>query len=100
MAKVPFNQDIDEELKTKFDELVTKRGYTKYRAVEASIRAFLVMPGDAQAQLMSNDCDSYEVIVNALLSAEIQKHLAEVGPTATRFLALLKQAKERDARKK
>jgi hypothetical protein len=100
MAKVPFNQDVDEGLAVSFNELVDERGYTKYRAVEAAVRAFVALPPDAQALLMANNCKPYEIMVKSLLSAEVDKHLDELGPIRSRFLALLKQAKAQDARKK
>jgi hypothetical protein len=96
MAKVPFNQDVDEGLSVSFNELADARGYTKYRAVEAAMRAFLALPPDAQALLMANNCNAYDILVKSLLSAELEKHIEEVAP----LLALLRKAKGQVPRKK
>lgn len=54
MHKKTFTVDVDEELSEAFSKQVDERGYTKYRALEGSIRAFMAIPADIQVKLMSN----------------------------------------------
>lgn len=53
IAKVPFNQDINEVIASSFAEQIEERGYIKYRAVEAALRIFMSSSPEEQVRLMS-----------------------------------------------
>jgi len=60
MAKIGqknFNVYVDEIVADDFSDYIDKSGYTKYRAVEAALRAFMSIPPEAQVALMSNNAD-------------------------------------------
>lgn len=100
MHKKTFNVDIDDQLSEQFSNQIEERGFTKYRAIEAAIRAFLVLPSEVQVALMSNAADAYSILLRGLVEVEIQKHLDDLGPAKEKFLALLRQAKAKGPRKK
>ncbi len=101
MYKKPFTVDVDTELSEKFSLQVDERAYTKYRAVEGAIRAFMALEPKLQVQLMNNKIeDVYAMLVRGLVETEIRKHLDELGPAKEKFLALLKQAKEKKSPKR
>jgi len=52
MHKKSFNVDVDEELSDGFSAQVDKRGYTKYRAIEGALRAFMSLPPEEQVKWM------------------------------------------------
>ena len=100
MHKKSFNVDIDEKLSDEFTAQIDKRGYTKYRAIEGALRAFMALPLEIQGKLITNDIgDIYSMLVRSLVDAEIQKHLDDLGPGKEKFLALLKQATKTKPRK-
>jgi len=60
MAKIGqknFNVYVDEKVANAFSEQIDERGYTKYRAVEGALRAFIAIPPEVQVELMSNPPD-------------------------------------------
>jgi hypothetical protein len=101
MHKKSFSVDVNDELSEKFSAQSDERGYTKYRAIEGALRAFVAMPPELQVSLMSaNKKDAYTILVDGLVRAEIAAHLDRLGPAKEEFLALLRQAKAKAARKK
>ncbi|MHC4207359.1 MAG: hypothetical protein ACYSTT_22110 [Planctomycetota bacterium] len=101
MHKKTFTVDVDDDLSEAFSAQVDERGYTKYRAIEGAMRAFVALPPEVQVSLMSNKIDdTYGVIVRSLLEKEVLAHLDTLGPTKAKFLAMLKQAKAQEGRKK
>lgn len=52
-----FNVNINENLAEKFADQIEKRGYTKYRAIEGALVAFMKLPIEEQVKLIST---SYE----------------------------------------
>ena len=100
MGKIPFNQDIDEKTGQEFSAQTEERGYTKYRAVEGALRAFMALPSEVQVQLMSsNETDAYAILIHGLLDAELAKELQQMGPKKKEFLALVRQAIAKVSRK-
>lgn len=88
-----FNVNVDAKLSDVFSEQAEQRGYTKYRAVEGALRAFIVLPPELQVKLIAGtDKDLYTTLVQGLVDAEIQKHLARLVPAKEKLLSLLKQA--------
>jgi septation ring formation regulator EzrA len=57
-----FGIKIDPELSERFSEHVLERGYTKYRAIEAALRAFIALPPEVQVGLMSNKVDAFSIL--------------------------------------
>ena len=101
MKRKSFAVDVSEELPEQFSEQADSFGYTKYRAIEGALRAWMALPPDLQVKLMSNSTpDVRQSITESLLGLAIQAHLDELGPAKEEFLALLKQAKEQAAQKK
>jgi hypothetical protein len=87
------NVIIDEKLYDCFSEQISERGFTKYKAVEASLKAFMTLTPELQSQLISNPPDkAKEILIRGLVDAEIEEHLAELQIPKDKFLALLKQA--------
>ena len=102
-AQKNFNVNVSEKLSDAFSAQVDERGYTKYRAVEGALRAFIALPAELQVQLISNaksESDVYAMLVRGLVETEIAKHLDDLGPAKEKFLALLKQATAKKPRKK
>jgi len=97
-----FNVNVNVEVADEFSEQTEQRGYTKYRAVEGALRAFIAMPAELQVRLISagSQDEVYQLLIENLLKAEISKHLEKLGPTRAKFLALLKQAKDSSSQKK
>jgi len=88
-----FNVNIDESLAEEFSIHIDARGFTKYRAVEGALRAFMALPAEVQTRLIANqNTDIYSILVRGLVDSEIQKHLDKLGPAKEKFLALLTQA--------
>jgi hypothetical protein len=101
MHKKTFTVDVNDDLSEAFSAQVDERGYTKYRALEGAMRAFVALPAEVQVKLMSNSMkESYDVMVRGLLEAEVSKHLDKLGPAKAKFLALLREAKAQEGRKK
>jgi len=84
MAKIGqknFNVYVDEQVATAFSEQVDDRGYTKYRAVEGALRAFMGLSPEVQVDLMSNaDSKVTQLLEKSyhLSDAEIQKIWTEI----------------------
>lgn len=96
-----FNVNVSEELSDAFSSQVDERGYTKYRAVEGALRAFMVLPPEIQIKLIANNQnDVYTMLVRGLVDSEIAKRLEELGPAKEKFLALLTQVIGKKPRKK
>lgn len=49
-----FTVEADEELSKKFSEQVIERGYTKYRAIEGSLRLWLTLTPHEQVELIED----------------------------------------------
>jgi len=47
-----FNVNIEEKLAIKFDDQITMRGYTKYRAIEGALRLWLTLTPHEQVALI------------------------------------------------
>ena len=100
MGKIPFNQDIDEKTGQEFSAQAEERGYTKYRAVEGALRAFMALPSEVQVRLMStNETDAYAILLHGLVDAELAKEIESLGPSKKEFLALVRQAIAKVSRK-
>jgi len=97
----PFNVDIDEGIAESFQKFIDSTGLSKYRVLQAAIRAYLALPPDLQLRLTNPDTDDiYAILVRSIIERETQKHLEELGPAKEEFLLLLKQAKAKVVRKK
>lgn len=102
-SRKSFGVDIEETLSESFSAQIDERGYTKYRAVEGALRAFLVLPAELQVRLISvgnSSSDVYPMLVEGLLDVELAKALDNLGPDKQEFLALVRQAKAKVSRKK
>lgn len=53
LNKKSFSVDINEKLSEAFSSQVAERGYTKYRAIEGALRAFMSLPAEEQVRLMT-----------------------------------------------
>ena len=102
VQKRSFNVDVGEKLSDAFSAQVNDRGYTKYRAIEGALRAFMALPAELQVQLMSNDIqDVSKVLVEHLLDAETLKFLESLSPKSRQMtLEKLKEARAEVSRKK
>ena len=80
MNKKSFNVDVAEELSDLFSVQIGQRGYAKYRAIEAALRAFMALPAAVQVQLMNIETkDVYTLLVNGLVNAEVTRSLASLS---------------------
>ena len=96
-----FNVNLDADLADSFAEQTDSRGYTKYKALEGAVKAYMALAPELQVRLIScKTGEAYQILIDGLLDAEILKHLEKLGPTREKFLALLKQAKAQSSRKK
>ena len=101
MNKKSFNVDVSDEVSELFTAQTSGRGYTKYKAIEGALRAYMALPREIQVLLNEgNTKDVYAMLVEGLVDREILKRLAELGPAKTEFLALLRQAKGKVSQKK
>ena len=76
-----FSVNVNEALSDEFSAQVDDRGYTKYRAIEGALRAFMVLSPDEQVKLMSasNSKSSETTPKNSLHKAlEMIKEMTEV----------------------
>lgn len=81
MHKNSFNVDVDDVLSESFSTLCDERGYTKYRAIEGALRAFIALPDELQVALMkSQNSDVYELLVHNLRDIELHKILQALTP--------------------
>jgi len=53
MHNKSFNVDVNENLSDEFSNQISERGYTKYRAIEGALRAFMALSPAEQVQWMS-----------------------------------------------
>jgi len=91
-----LNANVSSKVLDVFETQREKRGWNKYRAVEGALRVWTGLPPEIQIKIMESSPEKmYDVLVDGLLTAEIEKHLDKLGPTKKKFLALLKQAKEK-----
>jgi len=99
--KKSFNVDVDSALSDAFSAQVDERGYTKYRAIEGALRAYMAMPTELQVRLISatSTDDIYTMLVELLLEAEILHRLDGLGPAKAQFLEMLSTAKARTSQK-
>ena len=90
MHKKSFNVDIDDKLSDRFSAQVEERGYTKYRAIEGALRAFIAMPAELQVQLMGNQIsDVLQLMKEKLLDADLIQRLEKLTPDQRDQLVLL-----------
>lgn len=93
MHKKTFTVDVDDALSEVFSTLCDERGYTKYRALEGAIRAFIALPDEIQVALMkSQNSDVYELLVHGLRDIELIKGLQALTPEQR--LILIESSKE------
>lgn len=93
MHKKTFTVDVDEELSEAFSAQVDERGYTKYRALEGAIRAFIVIPAEIQVKLMSNTKENIAELLqspSSLSDDQIEKLWAEMERIAKKVGVKLK----------
>lgn len=96
-----FNVNVDEKVADEFSEHVDKNGYTKYRAVEGALRAFMAIPSEAQVALMSNSDNPKDILVSAFGDISLEKGLKELtSAQRAQILALAKEAAKTLSRKK
>jgi len=50
MHNKSFNVDVNENLSDEFSNQISERGYTKYRAIEGALRAFMALSPAEQVQ--------------------------------------------------
>lgn len=93
MHKKPFNVDVNDALSEAFSTLCDERGYTKYRALEGALRAFISLPDELQVALMkSTNQDTYKLLVHGLRDIELIKGLQALTPEQR--LILIESSKE------
>jgi len=96
-----FSVNIGEKLCDEFSEHVDKSGYTKYRAIEGALRAFMAIPPEAQVALMSNSDDPKEILVSTFGDISLEEGLKELNSAQrNQILALAKEAAKTLSRKK
>lgn len=101
MHKNSFNVDVDDELSEAFSAQVDKRGYTKYRALEGALRAFLAIPPEAQVALMSNGANAEDILLNSFRDMGLEVDLQKLSPAQrAQILTLAKEAAKTVSRKK
>jgi len=103
MARVEksFGVNIEEKLSEAFSAQVDERGYTKYRALEGAIRAFMAIPPEAQVALMSNSSNPKDILVNVFGDIGLEEGLKKLTPVQrSQILALAKEAAKTLSRKK
>ena len=101
MHKKSFNVDVDDVLSEAFSAHVDKSGYTKYRAVEGALRAFMAIPPEAQVALMSNSDNPKDILIKTFDDISLEEGLKELTPTQrVQILALAKEAAKTLSRKK
>lgn len=92
--KVPFNQDIEEEIKEAFGEQVSGRGYVKYRAVTSAVKCFMALPSEVQVKLMScKNSDVGKILADCFREADTREFFQKI-PAASRakVLKVLREA--------
>ncbi|KKN73481.1 hypothetical protein LCGC14_0400560 [marine sediment metagenome] len=102
MHKKPFTVDVDEQLSDAFSAQADERGYTKYRAIEGALRAFIALPAGLQVDLMGNQIsDVLTIIKTKLLDADLIDRLESLTPSQrTKLVALAKESAKIISRKK
>lgn len=76
MHKKTFTVDVNDELSEAFTTQCDERGYTKYRALEGAMRAFISLPDEVQVSLMkSNNRDAHNIIYQSLRDIELTRIL-------------------------
>lgn len=101
MHKKTFTVDVDDGLSEAFSTQVSKRGYTKYRAIEGALRAFMAIPPEAQVALMSNGADAGEILLNVFRDLGLEVDLKKLTPAQrVQILTLAKEAAKKVSRKK
>ena len=92
---------INEKLQEGFSKMVAERGMHKYRAVEAAIRAFMVLPKAAQVELMAEDVDALKVLVDTFRDIALQEDLQRLSPEKqAQIISLAKEVAKQFSRKK
>ena len=87
MHKKTFTVDVNDELSEAFSTLCDERGYTKYRALEGAIRAFISLPDALQVALMKgNNQNVYKLLVHSLRDIELTKNLQALTSEQTQVL--------------
>lgn len=88
-----FSCNIDPKVADRFSAQVDEKGYTKYRAIEGAIRAFISLPDELQVALMkSTNQDTYKLLVQGLRDIELIKGLQDLTPEQR--LILIESSKE------
>jgi hypothetical protein len=102
MNRKPFTVDVTDVIADAFSAQVDERGYTKWRAIEGAIKAFLALEPDIQTKLMSPTIKPNEIraaLVLGLVRAETIAEAEKQGLTRGELLNLVKESKARTARK-
>ena len=96
-----FSVNIGETLCDDFSEHIDKNGYTKYRAIEGALRAFMAIPPEAQVALMSNTKNARDILIKVFGDAALEDDLQKLSPAQrNQILALAKEAAKTISRKK
>lgn len=92
-GQINFNVNVDEKIAEMFSTICDERGYTKYRAIEGALRAFISLPDELQVSLMkSTNQDAYKLLVQGLRDIELIKGLQDLTPEQR--LILIESSKE------
>lgn len=84
-----------------FSKLVDDRGYTKYRAAEAALRAFCALPEEAQVKLMSNKVDPESILIEVFRERALELDLKKLSPSQrSKIVTLAKEAAKSICKKK
>lgn len=101
MHKKTFTVDVDDGLSEAFSAQVDERGYTKYRALEGALRAFIAIPPEAQVALMSNGAEAEDILLNSFRDMGLEVDLQKLSPAQrVQILTLAKEAAKTISRKK
>ena len=84
---------IDPKVAEELSKQTDNKGYTKRKAIEGAIKAFISMPDELQVALMkSTNQDTYKLLVHGLRDIELIKGLQALTPEQR--LILIESAKE------
>lgn len=84
---------IDPKVVEELSNQTDKKGYTKRKAIEGAIKAFISLPDELQVALMkSSNQDTYKLLVQGLRDIELIKGLQSLTPEQR--LILIESSKE------
>lgn len=93
IGQINFNVNVDENIASLFSEQIDEKGYTKYRAIEGALKAFISLPDQVQVALMkANNPDFHNIIYQNLRDIELTKILKAL--TNEQRMVLVEASKE------